>query len=166
MAANQILSPKGLITAAGGPLDETLASQLLPEYAELARRGYLYSSYSAAVALSIAATSTIGNMVWNPPGSGVRIYLLAWASQIIVTDADCTGVGLAVGYQTTTPTTTTAATFYGRTLINQTTAVAGKAKAYGIATVLVAPLNCEVLHHNTAAINTVGEDQMSGRFGG
>ena len=166
MAANQVLAPGGLVTAAGGSLNETLISQLLPEYAELARRGFLFSSYSAAVALSIAATATIGNMIWNPPGSGVRIYLLAWASQIIVTDADCTGVGLAVGYQTTTPTTATVATFYGRTLINQATAIAGKGKAYGIATVLTAPLTCEVLHHNTAAIAVTGEDQMSGEFKG
>lgn len=166
MAANQVLGPSGLVTALGGRYNESIMSALLPEYGELALKGYLYSSYSAAVALSIAATATIGNMIWNPPGSGVRVMLLAWASQIIVTDADCTGVGLAVGYQTTTPTTATAATFYGRTLINQVTAIAGKAKAYGIATVLTAPLTCEVLHHNTAAINTVGEDQMAGHFKG
>lgn len=166
MAANQVLAPSGLVTAAGGAFNETLISQLLPEYAELARRGFLYSSYVSAVALSLAATATVGNMVWNPPGSGVRVFLLGWASQIIVTDADCTGVGLAVGYQTTTPTTTTAATFYGRTLINQATAIAGKAKAYSVATVLTAPLTCEVLHHNTAAIATTGEDMMSNSFKG
>lgn len=151
---------------AASPFGEQLTSPLMGEYAAMASKGWLYSAYTTAVALSLPATATIGCMVWNPPGSGVRIHLLEWGSQIYVTDADCTGVVLAVGYQTTTPTTTTAATFYGRLSIDQITAVPGKAKAYNIATVLTAPLACWLLHHSTAAINTVGQEQMSGSFKG
>lgn len=154
---------KGVAATGNG---DQLVTQYLGDYAAMAAKGQIYTAYTSAVALSLAATATIGCMVWNPPGSGVRIHLLEWASQIIVTDADCTGVGLAIGYQTTTPTTTTAATFYGRTLVDQVTAVAGKAKAYNIATVLTAPLTMAVLHHNTAAINTVGMENMSGSFKG
>ena len=145
---------------------DQLASNLLGEYSALAKRGFMYGAYTTAVALSLPATATIGCMVWNPPGSGVDVYLLEWGSQIYATDADCTGVVLAVGYQTTTPTTTTAATFSGSLKINQATAVPGKAKGYNIATVLTAPLACWLLHHSTAAINTVGQEQMSGTFKG
>lgn len=151
---------------AGTFAGDQLVSPLLGEYSALAARGWLYSAYTTAVALSLPATATIGCMVWNPPGSGVNIFLLEWASQIYVTDVDCTGVVLAVGYQTTTPTTTTAATFYGRLSVDQVTAVPGGAKAFNIATVLTAPLACALLHHSTAAINTVGQEQMSGSFKG
>lgn len=153
-------------SSAGTPFGDQLVSALLGPYAAMAARGWLYSAYTSAVALSLPATATIGCMVWNPPGSGVNIYLLDWASMIHVTDADCTGVVLAAGYQTTTPTTTTAATFYGRLSFDQVTAVPGAAKAYNIATVLTAPLACALLHHNTAAINTVGQEQMSDSFKG
>lgn len=162
----RIIGPKGLAIPAAGPNNEALVSQLLPDWATLAQRGWLYSTYSTALALSLPAAATIGAMVWNPPGSGVRIHLLAFSSMNYATDADCTGVVLAVGYQTTTPTSTTAATFYGRTLIDQTTAVPGKAKCYSIATVLTAPLAVELLQHNTAAIATTGEDLVRGEFKG
>lgn len=154
---------KGVAASAFG---DQLVSPFLGEYSALTKKGFLYAAYTTAVALSLPATATIGCMVWNPPGSGVDVYLLEWGSQIYVTDADCTGVVLATGYQTTTPTTTTAATFSGSLKINQATAVPGKAKAYNIATVLVAPLAVMLLHHSTAAINTVGQEQMSGTFKG
>ena len=54
----------------------------------------------------------------------------------------------------------------GSTRIAATTLSAGKAIAYSIATVLTAPVVIAVLHHNTAAIATVGVDQNSGDFEG
>ena len=166
MAANQVLTPSGLVTAKAGARGDQQVSQFLGDYSALAEAGMLYTAYTTAVALSLPATATIGCMVWNPPGSGVRIHLLEWGSQIYATDADCTGVVLAVGYQTTTPTTVTAATFYGRTLVDDIVAKPGKARAYNIATVLTAPLAMYLLHHSTAAINTVGQENMSGSFKG
>ena len=148
------------------PFGDQLVSQYLGDYSALAAKGQIYTAYTTSVALSLPATATIGCMVWNPPGSGVRIHLLEWASMIHVTDADCTGVLLATGFQTTTPTTTTAATFYGRTVVDDIVAKPGKARAYNIATVLTAPLAMYLLHHNTAAINTVGQENMSGAFKG
>ncbi len=143
-----------------------VTSGLRGNYAEQASRGGVYSSYVATVATSLAATATIGNMIWNPPGSGVRLELLRWTSQIVATSATCTGIAIAGGYQTTTPTTTTAATTQGSTRIRATTLTTGQALAYSIATVLVAPVIIRPLHHNTAAIATVGEDTQSGEFNG
>lgn len=162
----QIVSAGGLATVQFDPSKGLLITGLRGRYAEMARRGMYYTSYVTAVATSLAATATIGNMVWNPPGSGVRLELAKWTSNIVATSASCTGIGIAGGYQTTTPTTVTAATVTGSTRIAATTLSAGKALAYSIATVLTAPVVIAVLHHNTAAINTVGAEQMSGDFEG
>lgn len=143
-----------------------VTSGLRGKYAEHASRGGVFTSYVATVATSAPATATIGNMIWNPPGSGVRLELLRWVSQIVATSASCTGIAIAGGYQTTTPTTTTAATVSGSTLIGATTLTAGKAIAYSIATVLTAPVVIRPLHHNTAAIATTGEDTQTGEFDG
>jgi hypothetical protein len=155
-----------LVTARFGKGGELMVSELLPAYAELALRGRVFTSYVSAVATSLAATATIGNMIWNPPGSGVKLVLLDWTSQIVATSATCTGIAIAGGYQTTTPTTTTAANVAGSMLVADTTLKAGKSKAFSIATVLTAPVVMKVLHHNTAAINTVGMEMMSGDFKG
>ena len=163
---NLNVSPAGSVRQAGGPYGDAFVSDLMPRYGEWAKRGGIYVSYSAVVATSVAATATIGNMIWNPPGSGMRLYLTKWTSQIVATSASCTGIALAFGYQTTTPTTTTAATFAGSCRVSDIVAVAPKARAYGIATVLTAPLTAIVLHHNTAAINTVGEDINAGDLEG
>lgn len=149
-----------------GRSGDLIVSELHGRYYEQALRGNIFTSYVATVATSAPATATIGNMVWNPPGSGVYLSILKWTSQIVATSASTTGIVLAGGYQTTTPTSTTAATFTGKTLVNQQTAVLGQAKAYSIATVLVAPLVLVVLHHNTAAIATTGEDVIAGDLEG
>ena len=156
----------GRVVGRAGHTGEVIVSQLHGRYYEQARRGNLFTSYVATVATSVPATATIGNMVWNPPGSGVYLSMLKWTSQIVATSAACTGIVLAGGYQTTTPTTVTAATFTGRTLINKTTQVEGAAKAYSVATVITIPLVVVVLHHNTAAIATTGEDVIAGDLEG
>lgn len=151
---------------AASPAGDMLVSPYLGDYGALALRGQLYAAYGTGLAVSLPATATIGLMIWNRPGSGVRVHMLEWASQVYVTSATTTGIVLAAGFQTTTPTTVTAATFYGRTLLNDIVAQPGKVSAYNIATVLTAPLAIALLHHNTAAIATTGEDVMAGSFGG
>ena len=154
-------------TQKGGALGDAIVSELNPIYYQAAKEGRLFTSYVATVATSLAATATIGNMLWNPPGSGVDLVLLDWTSNIVVTSASTTGIAIAAGYQTTTPTTTTAATVAGSTYVQQTTLVTGsKAVAYSVATVLTAPVIVQVLEHNTAAIQTVGVDAVSGDFKG
>jgi hypothetical protein len=126
----------------------------------------MFFSYSAVRATSLAGTSLIGNVVFNPPDSGVNLAMMSWQSQIVVTSATTTGIGFAVGYQTTTPTTVTAADATGCTFLQQPTLLTGKAKAYSIATVLTAPVVFMPLHHNTAAIAVTGIDQAYGDLDG
>ena len=149
-----------------GQQGDLIVSELHGRYYEQSVRKNVFFSLSVARATSLVATATIGNCIYNPPDSGVNLSLLKWHSQIIVTSATCTGIGLAVGYQPTTPTTVTAADATGSTYLQQPTLLTGRAKAYAIATVLVAPVMFTMLHHNTAAINTVGVDQVSGDFEG
>ena len=149
-----------------GQQGDLIVSELHGRYYEQAVRKNVFFSLSVARATSLVTTAMIGNIVYNPPDSGVNLSLLKWQSQVIVTSATLTGVGLAVGYQPTTPTTVTAADATGSTYLQQPTLLTGKAKAYAIATVLIAPVMVTMLHHNTAAINTVGIDQASGDFEG
>jgi hypothetical protein len=160
-------NPAGSIqTVQLDPLFNLLVTEMRGRYAELSRQGRIFSSYVATVATSLVSTSTIGNMVWNPPGSGVRLEMLKWTSQIVATSATCTGIAIAGGFQTTAPTTTTAATTTGSTNIRATTLKAGSGQAFSIATVLVAPVVLFPLHHNTAAINTVGMEIIAGDLEG
>src|SRR5260221_241530 len=112
------------------------------------------------------ALPIFGNIIWNPPGSGVRLSILKWTSNVVATSASLTGIGIAGGFQTTSPTGLGAATATGNTFVNGIVRIAGLAQAYGSATLLTAPVIIAVLHHNTAAINTVGAEQMSGDLEG
>jgi len=83
------------------------------------------------------------------------------------TSAAMTGMVLAISAQTAAPTTVTAATLTGRTLLTGSTGlVAGSAIAYSVATIAVAPVVAWPLFHNTAAINTVGAEVISGDLNG
>lgn len=136
------------------------------KYTEAAFRGNLCFSYSAVRATSVPATAMIGNIVWNPPGSGIVLALQKWTAQIGVTSATCKGVSLAYGAQAITPTTVTAADSYGSTFLNAGSPGNCVAKAYAIATLLVVPTVVMNLHHNTAAIATTGVDIMQGDLEG
>lgn len=149
-----------------GQQGDAIVSELHGRLYEQASRRNLFFSLCLARATSLPATAMIGNIVYNPPDSGVNLSMVRWKSQIIATSATCTGIALAVGYQPTTPTTVTAADSTGCTFLQQPTLITGKARAYAIATVLIAPVNVTLLHHNTAAINTVGVDQLEGDFEG
>ena len=149
-----------------GQQGDLVMSELHGRYYEQAVRKNVYFSLSVGRATSLVSTSTIGNCIYNPPDSGVNLAISKWSSIMTGTAATCTGIGLAVGYQPTTPTSVTAADATGSTYLTQPTLLTGKAKAYAIATVLIAPVMIAMLHHNTAAINTVGVDQLSGDFEG
>lgn len=142
-----------------------VVTQLHADGYEQAVRGNTFFSHCIARATSLPATAMIGNIVWNPPDSGVNLSLRRWASMIHATSATCTGIVLAVGYQSAAPLTVTVADQSGSTHIRlsgaaQNVLVKGKAQAYAIATMLFAPVVIWLLHHNTAAIATTGEDQM------
>jgi hypothetical protein len=122
--------------------------------------------FATALDMEVAlytATSAIGLIIYNPPGSGVNLLFNKWSVQVYATSATMTGMVLAISAQTTTPTTTTAAPLWGKTLLTGSTGlVGGQALAYSIATIAVAPVLAWPLFHNTAAINTVGAEVIGG----
>ena len=149
-----------------GQQGELVVTQLHADGYEQAVRKNIFFSYSAARATSLPATAMIGNLVWNPPDSGVNCCIRHWSSMIHVSSATTVGIALAVGYSASAPTSTTVADANGSTYLALSGAtnnifLKGKAQAFAIATVLIAPLPIWILHHNTAGIATTGEDQMS-----
>src|SRR3990167_4110615 len=127
------------VVARLGQQGEVMVSELHGRYYEQAARGKMAFAISLDRAMSLfSATAQIGLIVHNPVDSGVNLSLNKWAIQNTVTDADMVGVALCMGYQTTTPTTITAANSSGLVYVTQPTLTAGKAKAYAIATVLIA----------------------------
>jgi len=144
-------------------LDKMGALVVTDDYKAKALDGRLFYSYCAARATSVPATAQIGNIVHNPPGSGVNLVLGLWTIQIQVTSATTLGITLGYAVQATAPTTVTAADATGCTKFN---GGAPQAKAYAIGTVITAPTPVMNLVHNTAAINTVGVDQVGGDFKG
>lgn len=154
-----------------GQQGDGIVSELHGGLYEQAVRRNLFFSLSMVRATSLPATAMIGNIVYNPPDSGVNLAMQQWNSHIVVTSATTTGIGLAASYQTTVPTTVTAADATGSTFLSLSGATnlvfqTGKAKAYAIATLLIAPTLVALLHHNTAAIATTGIDVAQGTFEG
>lgn len=155
-----------------GRQGEQLTADLHGELYNQAYRGGLCFSTTISRATSLAATSQVGNIVVNPMGSNVNLVLRKWAVVVKATSATATGMQLGYTYQGTTPTGLTVADAWGKTFFapgsTATTAFvpSGKAQGYAAATLLVAPLPFCVLFHNTAAINTVGVDQLGGDLDG
>ena len=136
------------------------------KYAEASMNSKMCFSYCAARATSVPATAQIGNIVWNPPESGVLLSMGKWSAQIQVTSATTLGITFGYSAQAITPTTATAADSWGNCLLNAGSPGNCVAKAYAICTILVVPTVVMNLFHNTAAINTVGVDQVDGDFEG
>uniref|UniRef100_A0A6M3J080 Uncharacterized protein n=1 Tax=viral metagenome TaxID=1070528 RepID=A0A6M3J080_9ZZZZ len=136
------------------------------KYEEPGLRKQLCFSYSAARATSVPATAQIGNIIWNPPGSGVNLSLCKWSAQIQVTSATTLGITLGYSAQASAPTTTTVADSYGSTFLDAGAPGRCAARAYAIATLLVVPTVVMNLFHNTAAIATTGIDQAHGDLDG
>jgi len=112
------------------------------------------------------ATAGIGLIVYNPLGSGVNLVPYLWGCQVYATSATMTGLVLAVNSQPTLPATVTAAPLRGKTLLTGSTGLTiGKCLAYSVATI-IAPVLVWPLFHNTAAINTVGAEVISGDLKG
>lgn len=154
-----------------GQQGELIVSTLHGDYYEQAVRRNLFFSHSVGRATSLPAAAMIGNIVWNPPDSGVNLAVGPWASMIHVTSATTVGIALAVGYSASSPTTTTVSDNNGSTLLSLSGAtnnifVKGKAQCFAIATFLIAPLAVWLLHHNTAAIATTGQDHQQGDLQG
>ena len=126
--------------------------------------------FATALDIEVAlytATAAIGIIIYNPPGSGVNCVFNKWSVIVYATSATMTGAVLAISAQTTTPTTVTACPLWGSTLLTGSVGLTGgSALAYSIATIAVAPVLAWPLFHNTAAINTVGAEVISGDLQG
>ena len=120
-----------------GKTGELVFSQAHGKYYEAASRGRLFYSHSVARAMSAPATAAIGNIVWNPPGSGVNLSFCMASLIYLVDDADARAFDLCYSVQATVPTTVTASTT-GAFLLAAIGASTGKAKAYSIATIVTA----------------------------
>jgi hypothetical protein len=130
----------------------------------------MFTVYCGAQATSLAGTALIGLQLWNPPGSGRNLVLVDSAGMIIVSSSTTTSIALAYGLaQTSAPTSTTAATTITSTLLGPATIGAAGVlatqvqkvpigQAFAAGTFINTPSLFKNLLHNTAAINTVGED--------
>ena len=137
-------------------------------YTEPSTRKNIYFSYVAAVATTVPATTFLGNLVWNPPDSGVVLSMLKWSSQIQV-GAAAAELGITIGYsaQAVTPTSSPVnSDAQGCTFLGAGSPLSAKAKAYKDCDITVAITPVMNLHHITAAIATTGVDQVSGDFKG
>jgi len=113
------------------------------------------------------ATAAIGLIVYNPATSGVNMIPKLWGITVWASSATMTGMVMAVSAQLIVPTTATAATLTGKTLLTGSVGLsAGSCIAYSVATIITAPVIAWPLFHNTAAINTVGAEVISGDLKG
>jgi len=166
IVGEQKVSDGSIVKSRGMKDGSTAVTVLRGKYTEASQRGHMFFSYCAARAMSLPATAQIGNIVWNPPESGVYLALGPWSAQIQVTSAGNFGVSLAYTAQAITPTTATVANSTGSCNLNASSPNLSKAKAYAIGTLLVAPTVVMNLFHSTEGIATTGVDQMGGDFEG
>jgi hypothetical protein len=138
-------------------LGETIVSELHARYYETAYRRNLFAAYAAAQVLSVSGTAMTGLQLWNG-STTVNLVLTKISLAVLVTSATMTGITLATGTgQAAAPASQTAATKTGNLFLG---GAAPQATATNAATFLVAPTSLIQLAHNTAAINTVGVDQL------
>lgn len=149
----------------GGKTGEMLISQTHGKYYEAALRGRLHYSYCAAIAMSASATSALGNILWNPPNSGVNLALGKWDLANVVTDNNALEFLLGYSVQAAVPGSVTAAVT-GPALLGPVGTPTSLAKAYSVATITTAATAICSLGYIYAAIDTVGQGQIQGDFDG
>ena len=140
-----------------GKTGESIVGDAHAKYYEGASRGRFFFSYGAPQTLTAVNTTYTGHALYNPVGSGVNLVLSKVSVVVSVTSASMTGIVLASNIQTITPTGTTAIERQGNCKIG---AAAGAILAYKAATLQAAGTALFPVMHNTAAINTVGVDQL------
>ena len=113
------------------------------------------------------ATAAIGMIIYNPTGSGVNMIPKLWSVNVTIISAAMTGMVMAVSPQLITPTTTTAATLSGKSLLTGSTGLTGgSCIAYSVATIITAPVVVWPLFVNAATVETVGTVQNNGDLKG
>lgn len=109
----------------------------------------------------------IGLIIYNPPTSGINCVFYKWSVTVWAASIGMTGMVLGIRTQATEPTTTTAATLTGRTLLTGSVGlIAGSAIAYSVATLAGHPVIAWPLFHNTVTIALTGAEKISGDLKG
>lgn len=150
----------------GGKTGEMLVGQAHGKYYEAAVRGRLHYSHCAARAMSAPATSAIGNIIWNPPGSGVNLVFTQYNIIYLVTDADALEVDFCYSPQTAVPGSVTVANASGPCLVGPAGTPTSAAKAYAIATITTAAIPIRALMEIGDARLTLGPRNCSGDLEG
>lgn len=146
----------------------SVVTQAHGAYAEGSTRKNIYFSYVAAVAATVPATTTLGNLIWNPPDSGVVLSMLKWTAQVQVAAGSSNfGASLCYNAQAVTPTSTpVVADAYGSTFLGAGSPSSGKAKAYKDCDCAVSQTPVMNLFHATAGLLTKSVEQVGGDFKG
>lgn len=134
---------------------EMVVSELHGRYYETNYRKNLFYSTGTGQTMTTVTGSMVGNILYNG-NTSVNLVLQKIMLQVSVSSATMTGVALAYTTQATAPTGLTAATSTGSCFLG---AASSQAKAY-VAATGTAPVVIMAIAHNTAAINTVGMDQL------
>lgn len=154
-----------VITQRGGRLGDGIVSQLNGKYFEAAFHRRMFYSHCSAVAMSAPATTNLGNIVWNPVGSGYLLSLTKWSLCYQVDDANALAADLCYQAQAVIPVVATAATV-GCTYLLPVGTTGGIAKAFAAAAVTTIPIPIYRLALFAAAFKTKGMDKCEGDFGG
>lgn len=120
-----------------GPGCCQVAQDVFGTFAEITRRGYVFSASCASTALGAAFTTTPPLALWNPPNSGRNISILksALAITVVQTTINAVAYGITPG-QTAAPTGGTALTAISGFGGGSTT---GVGRPFGGSTLAVAP---------------------------
>ena len=137
-------------------LGELAVSEVMPRYSAVSKSGKMFYASGALQTLSASGTAMTGLVLWNSSSgsSAVDLHVTKVAGNVAVTSATLTTIWLGRNAQASAPTSTTAAVQTAGYIGSST----GSGLAYTVATVAAAPTAILPLLHNTAAINTVGED--------
>jgi hypothetical protein len=150
-----------------GKTGEGIFGQAHGKYYEAASRGKMFYSHIVGQTMTAPHTTCVGNILWNPTGSGVNLSMLEWSANVIVASSTVTGLSLCYGVQAIVPSTvTTVATTMGNCLLGALGGYNGAAKGYAAATLLVTPTVIWPLIENFAALGDKGMGVYSGGFGG
>lgn len=149
-----------------GRQNDIIVSELHGRYYEQAFRRNLFYAYTTAATLTASNTTYTGHGLYNGSSgsSAVNLVLQKVGVGVSVTSASMTGI--ALGYssgQNIVPTGQTAATQVGNLYLG---GAAPLATAFKAATLVTAGTPLFPIMHNTAAINTVGVDQVVMDFEG
>jgi hypothetical protein len=137
-------------------MGELAVSEVMPRYSALTKSGFMFSTRSPLVALSLAGAAMTGLIVWNSsPAGGTDMHLLKASGNVVATSATMTGIAIATFTgQINAPTTPTALAVRNNYLGGPT----GVGQAYSGGTLVNTPVASFDVLHNTAAIAVSGED--------